>query len=522
MNFLRNLTIRTRFVVTMVLVSLSLVGLGAWGMLANQVGQARVVAAFDQAESGATKLAALRESLARLRQLEAQMLAVGSSNTLEVERLLGLWQAQLKGAREAAQALAATYSDGASIGAAVAQQVSLIADYDKAVAPILDKLKGAILDGPTALAYIGQVEDKATAMMKASDALSQAKQEAQGAALAAMAEKATFVSNLRLGFVGLSLLLTLPLMWWTLRSVCEPVDHAVAVAQRIAGGDLSHSGQVQGRDETANLLRALYAMQDGLRTLVGQVREASDSIRTASAEVAVGNLDLSQRTEHTATNLQQAAGSVQQLNGTVSQSADAAQQADQLAANAAEVAQRGGHVVSQVVATMQEIDHSSKKIADIIGTIDGIAFQTNILALNAAVEAARAGEQGRGFAVVAAEVRQLAHRSGGAAREIKSLIGNSVSHVENGAKLVADAGTTMNDIVASVGRVSDIMRSISAAAAKQNQGIGQVTRSVTELDQMTQQNAALVEQSSAAAESLKAQAESLAQLVSRFKLAASH
>jgi methyl-accepting chemotaxis protein len=257
------------------------------------------------------------------------------------------------------------------------------------------------------------------------------------------------------------------------------------------------------------------------RSALATMRGAVDSMSTAAQEIATGNGDLSQRTEQTASNLQQTASSMEQLTGTVKQSADSARQANQLAASAAEVAARGGSVVSQVVSTMDDINASSKKIADIIGVIDGIAFQTNILALNAAVEAARAGEQGRGFAVVAGEVRSLAQRSAEAAKEIKSLIGTSVDKVESGSKLVADAGKTMAEIVGSVRRVTDIIGEITAAAAEQSEGIGQVNVAVTQLDQMTQQNAALVEQSAAAAESLKDQAQRLAQVVGTFKLDAS-
>ncbi|MES1163407.1 MAG: methyl-accepting chemotaxis protein, partial [Rhizobacter sp.] len=267
-----------------------------------------------------------------------------------------------------------------------------------------------------------------------------------------------------------------------------------------------------------SLLAGLQTMIQSVRNTVIQVRNSTDSIGTASNEIAIGNQDLSSRTEQTASNLQQAASSMEQLTGTVKQSADSARQANQLASSAAEVAQRGGVVVSQVVATMDDINASSKKIADIIGVIDGIAFQTNILALNAAVEAARAGEQGRGFGVVASEVRSLAQRSAEAAKEIKGLIGASVEKVQGGSKLVGDAGSTMNEIVASVQRVSDIIGEITAASAEQSDGIGQINGAVTQLDQMTQQNAALVEESAAAAESLKAQAAALAQVVGTFRL----
>jgi len=304
-------------------------------------------------------------------------------------------------------------------------------------------------------------------------------------------------------------------------AIRNPVRQAIAVADHIAAGHLDQHITVDRTDEFGELLGALQRMSSSLGTAIGHVRQASDSIHTASAEVASGNTDLSHRTEQTAANLQQTASSIEQLTGNVRQSAEAASQANQLAASASSVAQRGGQVVSQVVSTMDEINHSSRKIADIIGVIDGIAFQTNILALNAAVEAARAGEQGRGFAVVAGEVRSLAQRSAEAAREIKSLIGNSVEKVETGARLVQDAGATMDEIVASVQRVTDIMGEITAAATEQSQGIGQVNGAVASLDQMTQQNAALVEQSAAAAESLKDQAVSLAGVVARFRLGAS-
>ena len=268
-----------------------------------------------------------------------------------------------------------------------------------------------------------------------------------------------------------------------------------------------------------SLVDGLGRMVKSMRSTVAQVHSSSDSISTASAEIATGNHDLSVRTEETASQLQQAASSMLQLTGTVNQSADSARQANQLAASAAEVAQRGGQVIAAVVTTMEQINDSSKKIADIIGVIDGIAFQTNILALNAAVEAARAGEQGRGFAVVASEVRSLAQRSAGAAKEIKGLIGSSVDRVDEGSRLVGNAGSTMREIVASVQRVSDIINEITAASAEQSDGIVQINKAVAQLDQMTQQNAALVEESAAAAESLKDQAASLSHAVSTFKMA---
>jgi methyl-accepting chemotaxis protein len=345
------------------------------------------------------------------------------------------------------------------------------------------------------------------------------REAAQAAETFAAARNALANAKVILGAILLVALVAGVVMAWAImRSVTQPLQQAVHTAEVIASGDLSQVIGSTRRDETGDLLRSLSRMQDALRSMVGQVRASTDSIQTASAEIATGNQDLSQRTEQTASNLQQAASSMEQLTGNVRQSADSARQANQLASSAAEVAAKGGSVVSQVVSTMDEINHSSKKIADIIGVIDGIAFQTNILALNAAVEAARAGEQGRGFAVVAGEVRSLAQRSAEAAREIKTLIGTSVDKVESGSKLVADAGATMNEIVASVQRVTDIIGEITAAASEQSEGIGQVNTAVTQLDQMTQQNAALVEQSAAAAESLKDQAVRLAQVVGTFQL----
>jgi methyl-accepting chemotaxis protein len=336
----------------------------------------------------------------------------------------------------------------------------------------------------------------------------------------AAAEQIRFTRWLLLAMGALALLLGSAIAWALTRSVTQPMREAMADAARIAKGNLSVEARVDRNDEVGALQRTIDQTRQSLSGMVGQIRLATDSIGVASAEITHGNLDLSQRTEQTASNLQQTASSMEQLTGTVKQSADSARQANQLAASAAEVATRGGKVVSQVVTTMNEITTSSKKISDIIGVIDGIAFQTNILALNAAVEAARAGEQGRGFAVVASEVRSLAGRSAEAAKEIKSLIAASVDRVEAGSRLVADAGTTMTEIVGSVQRVSDIIGEISAAASEQSDGIGQINTAVTQLDQMTQQNAALVEESAAAAESLKEQASRLAQMVSTFQLQA--
>jgi len=304
---------------------------------------------------------------------------------------------------------------------------------------------------------------------------------------------------------------------WLIRSIRQPLDAANSLAAKIAQGDLSMRIDTSRGDEFGDLMKSLSSMNASLGTMVNQVRHSTDSIATASSEIAQGNNDLAQRTEQTSGNLQSTASSMDHLTQTVQLSADNARQASSLAATASSVAERGGAVVRQVVSTMEEINNSSRKISDIIGVIDGIAFQTNILALNAAVEAARAGEQGRGFAVVASEVRSLAQRSAEAAKEIKMLINTSVDKVASGTQLVSDAGVTMTDIVQSVRKVADVISEITAASGEQSTEILGINQAIGNLDQMTQQNAALVEQSAAAAESLRDQADQLAQAVAVFK-----
>ncbi|WP_298209540.1 methyl-accepting chemotaxis protein [Acidovorax sp.] len=319
--------------------------------------------------------------------------------------------------------------------------------------------------------------------------------------------------------VLITVAVVVPTTLLNMNSICRPLEDARKMAQAIAGGDLSQHIAAEGKDEVADLQRALRDMQQGLGALVAQVRDASGNIATASQEIATGNQDLSQRTEQTASNAQEAVSSLTQLTSTVQQTASSSQMANQLAASASQMATHGGGVVQQAVASMHEISASSRKIGDIIGLIDSIAFQTNILALNAAVEAARAGEQGRGFAVVASEVRNLAQRSAAAASDIKGLIQSSVTAVDGGVRNVEEAGTAMKDIVSSVQRVGDIIGEITSAASEQSAGIGQVNQSVGEIDRMTQQNAALVEESAAAADSLREQAARLSRVVQQFRLA---
>ncbi|MDO9112675.1 MAG: methyl-accepting chemotaxis protein, partial [Polaromonas sp.] len=320
---------------------------------------------------------------------------------------------------------------------------------------------------------------------------------------------------------GVAILLGVGITFWLIRDVMKQLggepDYAVAIASSIAAGDLTMDVQTRAGDESS-LLFAMKQMCSSLARVVGEVRSGTDTIATASSQIAAGNHDLSSRTEEQASSLEETAASMEELTSTVKQNADNARQANQLAVTASSVAVKGGSVVAEVVGTMGAINASSRKIVDIIGVIDGIAFQTNILALNAAVEAARAGEQGRGFAVVAAEVRNLAQRSAAAAKEIKTLIGDSVSKVEEGSKQVAEAGKTMDEIVDSVKRVTDIMGEITVASQEQTQGIEQINQAITQMDQVTQQNAALVEEAAAAASSLQEQASGLSQVVSVFRL----
>jgi methyl-accepting chemotaxis protein len=339
--------------------------------------------------------------------------------------------------------------------------------------------------------------------------------EAAGASSGAQARKtALFILILALAATGLSGVVA----FMATRSITVPLNHAVDVAQRVAMGDLTSPIVTNSQDETGQLMQALAEMNASLQAIVGNVRTSTDQIAATSTKIASGNLDLSHRTEQQAASLQETSASMSELTNIVKQNAEHARMASALAQSASDVAADGGSVVSRVVDTMGAIDASSRKIVDIIGVIDGIAFQTNILALNAAVEAARAGEQGRGFAVVAGEVRSLAQRSATAAKEIKTLIGESVDRVAQGGQLVSEAGSTMNEVVASVKRVADIITEITSASQSQSRGIEAIYRSIHQMDNVTQQNAALVEQAAASAESMQNQASDLAQVVSVFKL----
>jgi methyl-accepting chemotaxis protein len=511
---MRQFTIRTRMIgaIGVVLCLFCTLGLLALaGMHRMRSGTDHFI---DTVFSASMRVSQVRDALGSVRAAEKDLIA--RISTIEAPEAAGQWRKSMQQAQSKVKALLEVRGD-------LAADPSLqgFERYAGGFNAVLEKMKSGEL-APTAVpAALKPISDTlATTAL----GLDQLDLKLHGEAEAARLDQRELLRTTMIGFGGamlVAILIVAPLTWANMQSICRPIDEARLLADRIATGELGAThAVVEGRDEAAVLLRSLLHMRQSLRTLVGQVRDSTGSIGNASAEIARGNDDLSMRTEQTATNLQQTASSMGQLTDTVQHSADSARQANELATSAASVAERGGAVVAQVVSTMGEINTSSKKIADIIGVIDSIAFQTNILALNAAVEAARAGEQGRGFAVVASEVRSLAQRSATAAREIKGLIDSSVEKVDSGSRLVADAGQTMGEIVASVRRVSEVIGQISSAAAQQSEGIGQVNSAVAQLDQMTQQNAALVEQSAAAAMSLRDQAQRLTEVVGAFRVEA--
>ncbi|MEJ6005765.1 methyl-accepting chemotaxis protein [Paucibacter sp. AS339] len=518
-EMLRQFSIRTRMIgaIAMVLSLLVIVGgVGLMGMNSMR-DQTRLFA--DNSVAKANAAAALVKTMGDMRRREKDMII-----NYDKPEIVKTEHAKWDESRQSfAKLISSLQSDNKERSSSVlAQIIPLVEDYANKAQPVLKQLEAGGYDN--AAAADKSLTSAKDSIWKADQLLDEVRAELEKVSAATQAQaNATQERMLTIFMIvlAISAAVVVPLTLLNMQSICQPLAEAEELADAIAKGDLTGSSvHVVGKDEASHLMRSLQHMQQALQSLVGQLRTSADSIRTASVEIASGNQDLSGRTEQTASNLQQAASSMVQLTGTVKQTADSARTANQLATSASHAAAKGGEVVGQVVSTMDEINTSSKKINDIIGVIDGIAFQTNILALNAAVEAARAGEQGRGFAVVASEVRSLAQRSAEAAREIKTLIGASVERVETGSRLVQEAGESMTDIVSSVQRVSDIIGEITAAASEQSDGIGQVNQSVVQLDQMTQQNAALVEESAAAAESLKDQAERLAEAVDKFKISA--
>nr|WP_295786504.1 methyl-accepting chemotaxis protein [Rhodoferax sp.] len=518
-SWMRRFTIRFRMWATVCVVAALVCTLGGAGLY----GMARIYGMSEQSMHQSNMLVgqmnALRTDMNMARRHDKDMI-IQYESADGVKAGLVKWQASLKHADEAVLALQNGMQDENKTNV---QKVSeALHAYRDLFLPIVRQLE---VQGYDTATIANRLSAKALAKFdEAEAALNLVDNALRQDVERAVQEQAALVHQVELLFavaVVLGLLLVVPATLVNMRSICQPIDRALQFSHAIARGDLTDHGiDTSGNDEAAGLLKALEAMRVSLDHVVGQVRNATDSLSTASAEIASGNQDLSVRTEQTAINLQHTASSMDQLTHAVRQSADASQHANQLSSSAGTVAARGGAEVSQVVRTMQEINASSRKISEIIGVIDGIAFQTNILALNAAVEAARAGEQGRGFAVVASEVRSLAGRSADAAKEIKKLIETSVERVEAGTKLVDSAGKTMAEIVHSVQRVSDIIGEITSASAEQSHGIDAVNTSVAQLDQMTQQNAALVEESAAAAESMREQTERMAEVVATFKLSA--
>ncbi len=513
---LRRYTIRVRMFGAIALVT-ALVALlgggGFWGMGDIQ----RKAEGFISTSSVATgQMAELRDALSAARRNEKDMIiqyekpeGVRAARSRWVE---ALDRADSTGKRFVAQR-------GGDDATAMQGVLEGIGRYRQTFTATANQLESGGYESATTAnrmsARAVAVFEEAEKRMVALDAQLRAQTEAMLAEQRAMARR---IQMLFAVVTLVAVLTVVPLTLANMRSICRPLEQARHTALAIARGDLSQPIAVEGRDELADLQRALAGMQDGLGAMVAQVRNASESIASASQEIAAGNQDLSNRTENTAGNVQETVASIAELGSNVQQTASSAKTAHALATTASGAATRGGEVVQQAVASMQNIAASSRRINDIIALIDSIAFQTNILALNAAVEAARAGEQGRGFAVVASEVRNLAQRSAQAAQEIKGLIENSVTAVDGGVKLVRDAGAAMDEIVAGVKRVGGIIGEISDAASLQTTGIGEVSDAVDDIDRMTQQNAALVEQSAAAAESLREQAQRLAGVVGQFQL----
>jgi methyl-accepting chemotaxis protein len=523
MNFLTHLKIATRLMILVGLLSALLVVIGGLGLFGIAGTNRTLKTVYEDNAVPLTQLGEIRNLMAETRAqlllglqhyqtspfakmhdhpIDRHLAAVEAN----VQRVTALWQAYMaSNVPDEAKALAKEFADKRE------------AYFREGVMPVITAFKAERFQDAN-LALLTRLNPLATAANAASDKLVQLQ---LGAAKKAYDEAEARYATIRavsIAAMAGGLLFAWVFGLFLVRGITRPVAQALDIAEKVAAGDLSSRIEVTSTDEVGRLLSALKAMNESLVKIVGTVRSSSDSIATGSAEIASGNADLSQRTEEQASALEETAASMEQLGSTVKQNADNAQQANQLAMGASTVAERGGAMVSQVVETMKGINDSSKKIADIITVIDGIAFQTNILALNAAVEAARAGEQGRGFAVVASEVRNLAQRSAEAAKEIKSLITASVERVEQGTTLVDQTGATMQEIVTSIKRVTDIMGEINSASREQSTGVNQVGEAVGQMDQVTQQNAALVEQSAAAAESLKQQSQQLVSAVAVFKL----
>ena len=515
---LRSYTIRTRLYALAFLAIAALFVTGGYGLYSLAQAKANLSHYVDNDVESLTQLAGVRAGVGNLRRYEKDSL-INLVDAKTVEKYRADWTETYD---KVAQGLGVIEKLDIpdDVRKLPAEMLAALRDYRGGYTGIADRiLKGEFPDTATANMSMEPLKAPVRAMDKTLATMTELIDRHSAEQVVALAANERSIRFSLALVMALAVLIIGSYTFFNIRSILQPLQGAVDHAERIAGHDLSQPVAVDGIDETAAMMRGVQAMQRSLAGVVSGVRGATDSIATASAEVAAGAQDLSMRTEQAASNLEETASAMEQLTASVRHNADSARQANQLARDASTVAQRGGSVVDDVVSTMGKISASSVKISDIISVIDGIAFQTNILALNAAVEAARAGEQGRGFAVVASEVRSLAGRSAEAAKEIKNLITVSGANVDSGAALVQRAGETMREIVSAIERVSGIVGEISNASTEQSTGISQVGQAIANLDQMTQQNAALVEQSAAAAQSLQHQADELAKSVAIFKLA---
>ncbi|MFZ5575348.1 MAG: methyl-accepting chemotaxis protein [Pseudomonadota bacterium] len=514
---LRHLSIKARLTTLLAFLAVLLIGVGAIGIIGMNTTGAGLKTVYEDRTVPLGQLAGIQSRLLQNRiaitaaaadprsEFIAEQTRLVENNIAEIARIWAAYMATYLTPEEKALAEKFAVDRGAFVAEGLQPAVAALRAND------VDTAK-QIIEGKIRPLY-QPVSEGVAALIKLQ--IEVAQQEYDQAR-----DRVVSSRNLAMAAIVAGLVLAAWLGFALIRAITRPLDAAVRFAYGIAHGDLTQRIEVTSNDEIGQLMQSLQEMNEALVRVVGQVRAGVDTVATASSQIASGNLDLSSRTEEQASSLEETASSMEELTSTVKQNAENARQANQLVNATADVAAKGGDVVGQVVTTMASIKDSSRKIADIIGVIDGIAFQTNILALNAAVEAARAGEQGRGFAVVAAEVRNLAQRSAGAAKEIKALIEDSVAKVDAGGHLVDEAGHTMEEIVTSVKRVTDIMSEIAAASQEQSLGIEQVNQAISQMDDVTQQNAALVEEAAAAAESLQEQAAKLAEAVSVFRLEA--
>ncbi|PHV06810.1 methyl-accepting chemotaxis protein [Janthinobacterium sp. BJB412] len=511
---LNNIKIGYRLMLGFGLMLVLMAGITAVGTLATRQTRDNLTRSVERSNAKSAQVAAMRQNLFRQGLAARNIGATTDLNQMQKE--MANIVAEQKRYRDNLAKLEAVRLNP--------EEQAIVAEmqgYDKASLPFMKQAEEYVAGfnaGQALKVLTGQVAPLQDKWLAAIDRLGGLQNREIQNSLGEFDSESRRASGAMMLICALAMSLALLVAWRLSRSITAPLHEALGLARRVAAGDLTLNIDSPCNDETGQLLAALHEMNDSLVKTVGAVRNGTETITVASREIASGNADLSSRTEAQASALEQTASSMEELTGTVKQNAEHAQQATQLAASASSVAAEGGQIVAEVVGTMGSIKQSSYKIVDIIGVIDGIAFQTNILALNAAVEAARAGEQGRGFAVVAGEVRNLAQRSASAAKEIKELIGHSVAQIDTGSRLVDSAGQTMTAIVTSVRQVADFMQDITAASREQSVGIEEVNRAIGQMDEMTQQNAALVEQAAAAAESMQEQALLLAQAVSIFKL----